>query len=107
MFHWWTEFDFTFRKTDEMIASWQENTEQGFTITVAVLGPLMVMISLIPSFYHILLKMRRNNKKNKLKTQNSNLDTSSGDNSDNREAFSPPDAPDALTASQPFYNNIN
>lgn len=62
VFHPWTKFEFTFRKTDELMENWRENTKYGFMFYVAITVPLLILISLIPSIYHVCSRMRSNYK---------------------------------------------
>ena len=62
VFHPWTKFEFTIRKTDELMENWRENTKYGFMFYVAIAVPLLILISLIPSIYHVCSRMRSNYK---------------------------------------------
>jgi hypothetical protein len=50
----WTEISITVRKTDEIVEVWQEGSQTGFIAYMVIVVPLLLLISVIPSIYHIL-----------------------------------------------------
>ena len=42
--------------------NWRQNTKYGFMLYVAIVVPLLILISFIPSIYHLCTRMRSNYK---------------------------------------------
>lgn len=63
VFHPWTQLEVSFRKTDEMMENWKENTLEGFTYYVAIVAPILILISFLPTLYHCFVKIRKSAKK--------------------------------------------
>jgi len=53
LIHPWTVIEMKVRKVDETLSNWKENTRMGFILMVSVVLPLLVIISCVPSIYHI------------------------------------------------------
>lgn len=52
-FRAWTEISITVRKTDEIQQEWKEDSKSGFIAFMAIVIPLLVLVSCAPSIYHI------------------------------------------------------
>ena len=61
----WTEFTLKVRKPDEVQQEWKEDTRPGFIAFLALVGPLIVLLSLIPTLYHCCTKSREQEKTTK------------------------------------------
>jgi hypothetical protein len=69
VFHPWTTLQISVRKTDQMMAEWKDKTRAGFILFIALAVPLILLISCIPTLYHIFTKMKTNYQAGAVQTQ--------------------------------------
>ncbi|TNV84519.1 hypothetical protein FGO68_gene10143 [Halteria grandinella] len=58
-FHPWTRFNFTVRRQQEMQDQWLENTQAGFTLSMFIFIPMLLLLFFVPTAYHIYIKSTR------------------------------------------------
>lgn len=78
LFHYWTNITIMVRKTDEMLQDARDDTRSGLIAYVAIVGILLLLVSVTPSLWHMMLKCKEHAKSGDSSTpvMDANLDTS-------------------------------
>jgi hypothetical protein len=58
LIHPWTNVTVMVRKTDEILQTSREDTQSGFIAFMVIFGIILLLTSLVPSAYHIFLKVK-------------------------------------------------